>query len=102
MVLEEYINSDILKITESGLSQLLSNGDVKLIDYLSKFSNVISSEVQGRTYLLKDASLIPVFLRLIKSEEKDTILRQNIIGNLQKLSLRRRPQTIMIELKVIE
>ena len=102
VLLEEYINQDILRINESGLSQLLQNNNSKLIDYLSKLSNVIASEVQGRTYLLRDPQLIPVFVSLMKKEEKDTILRQNIIGNLQKLSLRRRPQTIMIELKVIE
>jgi LisH domain-containing protein ARMC9 len=101
-ILEEYITHDILRINESGLSQLLQNGSPKLMDYLCKLSNVIASEVQGRAYLLKDNYLIPVFVGLMKKEEKDTILRQNIIGNLQKLSLRRRPQTIMIELKVIE
>lgn len=102
VVLEEYISNDILKISESGLSQLLQSRNAKLIDYLSKLSNVIASEVQGRSYLLRDLDLIPVFVSLMKHEEKDTILRQNIIGNLQKLSLRRRPQTIMIELNVIE
>ena len=102
VVLEEYIAHDILRINESGLSQLLQSTSTKLIDYLSKLSNVIASEVQGRSYLLQDMQLIPVFVSLMKNEEKDTILRQNIIGNLQKLSLRRRPQTIMIELRVIE
>jgi hypothetical protein len=101
-VLDDYITQDILKINESGLSNLLQTGSLKVIDYLSKLSNVVASEVQGRTYLLRDPNLIPVFVFLLKKEEKDSILRQNIIGNLQKLSLRRRPQTIMIELKVIE
>ena len=101
-VLDDFIAQDLLKIAESGLSNLLQAGSLKVIDYLSKLSNVIASEVQGRTYLLRDPSLIPVFVMLMKKEDKDSILRQNIIGNLQKLSLRRRPQTIMIELKVIE
>lgn len=101
-VLDDYINQDILRINETGLSNLLQSGSLRVIDYLSKLSNVIASEVQGRTYLLRDNNLIPVFVMLMKREEKDSILRQNIIGNLQKLSLRRRPQTIMIELKVIE
>ncbi|OMJ77565.1 hypothetical protein SteCoe_22813 [Stentor coeruleus] len=101
-VLEEYISHDILRINESGLSKLLQSGSLKLVDYLSKLSNVIAGEVQGRSYLLKDSQLIPVLVSLMKKEEKDTLLRQNIIGNLQKLSLRRGPQTIMIESKVIE
>jgi len=38
----------------------------------------------------------------LKSEHTETLLRQDALGALQKFSLRRRPQDIMIELDVIK
>lgn len=101
-VLDEYIREDILKMTESGLSYLLQKGNLRIIDYACKLANVMASEVQGRSYLLVDVQLIPTFVSVLRKETQDTVLRQNTIGILQKLSLRRRPQSIMIDYKVIE
>ena len=43
-----------------------------------------------------------MLVRVLHQEQGDTILRQNALGTLQKFSLRRRPQTIMIQLDMIK
>ena len=43
-----------------------------------------------------------VLVRILHSEQSDTSLRQNALGTLQKFSLRRKPQTIMIQLDMIK
>ncbi|CAG9311538.1 unnamed protein product [Blepharisma stoltei] len=101
-VLDEYVREDILKMADSGLSILLQRGNPRVIDYACKLANVMASEIQGRSYLLADSQLIPTLVSILRKETQDTVLRQNTIGILQKLSLRRRPQSVMIEYKVIE
>jgi len=39
---------------------------------------------------------------ILKTEKNETLLRQDALGALQKFSLRRRPQDIMIQLDVIK
>jgi hypothetical protein len=41
-------------------------------------------------------------VRILHSENADTSLRQNALGTLQKFSLRKKPQTIMIQLDMIK
>jgi LisH domain-containing protein ARMC9 len=60
------------------------------------FINALASECLGRGYLLQKTDLVEVLVRILHNEEGDTILRQNALGTLQKFSLRRRPQTLMI------
>jgi hypothetical protein len=66
------------------------------------FINALASECLGRTYLLQKPDLVEVLVRVLHSETSDTSLRQNALGTLQKFSLRRRPQTIMIQLDMIK
>ncbi len=65
------------------------------------FINALASECLGRTYLLQKQDLVQVLVSLLNQEEGDTNLRQNALGTLQKFSLRRRPQSIMIQLDMI-
>ena len=101
-VLQDYSSNDILQLQEAGLSLLLRERPPKLTEFASKLANVIASDGNGRSYLLQDPHLIPTLVRILHQEKSDSILRQNAIGILQKLSLRKRPQTLMIQLKVIE
>jgi hypothetical protein len=66
------------------------------------FINALASECLGRTYLLQKPDLVDVLVRILHSEASDTSLRQNALGTLQKFSLRRRPQTVMIQLDMIK
>ena len=64
--------------------------------------NVLASESIGSDYLIKDEKLTPILIKLLKAEKVDSNLRQNALGALQKFSLHRKPQTIMIENDMIE
>jgi ribosomal protein L11 len=64
--------------------------------------NVIASESLGSDYLIKDEKLTPLLIQLLKVEKGDSNLRQNALGALQKFSLHRIPQTMMIENGMIE
>ena len=66
------------------------------------FVNALASECLGRGYLLQKQNLVEVLVNILHKEEGDTNLRQCALGTLQKFSLRRRPQTIMIQLDMIK
>lgn len=101
-IMLEYIARDLLRAGEERLATFLLNCGVKVQDFLGKLVNVFASECKGRTYLLQDSHLVQALIQVLYKETDDTTLRQNAIGTLQKLSLRRRPQTIMIDLHMIE
>jgi hypothetical protein len=63
--------------------------------------NVFASEMLGTDYLHKNSKLIAKLTEILYKENEDSNLRQNTLGSLQKLSLRRDPQTTMIKLNLI-
>ncbi|KAG2378956.1 hypothetical protein C9374_007594 [Naegleria lovaniensis] len=67
--------------------------------------NIIASENIGLVYLTKDFprnSLVSDLIQILEVEQSDTIIRQNVIAILQKVSVKSRPQLQMIESDVIE
>ena len=64
--------------------------------------NAFASEYLGRCYLLQRKDIVKVLINILFSQKEDTSLRQNALGALQKFSLRRDAQSIMINLNVIE
>jgi len=71
-------------------------------EYTARLVNVMATEVGGRTYLLAKGGVIPILLDVLKAEgAKDTVMRQNVLGSLQKFSLRRQPQSEMIDIGAI-
>lgn len=101
-VMKDYIARDLLRAGEERLAGFLLDCGARLLDYLAKLVNVFASECGGRTYLLQDSQMVQALIQVLYRESEDTTLRQNAIGTLQKLSLRRRPQAIMIDLHMIE
>ena len=60
--------------------------------------NVMASDCSGREYLLNQScSLVLPIINALKRQSQDTTVRQNLLGVLQKLSLRRASQSIMIQ-----
>lgn len=67
------------------------------------FINALASEYLGRCYLLQRKDIVNALIQILFSQkDQDTSLRQNALGALQKFSLRRDAQTIMINLDVIK
>ena len=103
-ILGVYVRFNILCTTKPHdqlLDKLLSSSR-RVKEFTMRFLNTLTSERGGRTYVLLKENLIKLLLGILYSEKEDTSLRQNTLGTLQKLSLRRKPQSEMIELNMIE
>jgi hypothetical protein len=103
--LVQFIQNDLL---EANVMDALMGGrpDVNALDaavqeQALRMINLFASEPAGRTYLLGQPDLIERLCRILTSDVTDTVARQNCLGALQKLSLRRQPQNTMIDADVI-
>ncbi len=67
------------------------------MEYAVCLINVLASESVGSSYLIKEEGVTPMLIELLVREKGDSNLRQNALGALQKFSLHRKPQTVMIE-----
>lgn len=79
----------------------MSERSPKAREYVVSFINSLASEYQGRTYLLTKPNIVQHLAQLLFNEQRDTYLRQNALGALQKFSLRREAQQYMIECDII-
>ena len=100
---------DLLDCTEraqgkptSIIDRLLKFQDRKVLEYSMTLINALANECLGRSYVLQKANLVENLVQILQDETGDTPLRQNCLGALQKFSLRRKPQTIMIQLDLIK
>lgn len=82
-------------------SLILSDSDI-LREGASRILNTIASFSSGREYLLQHPNLIRLLFSLLKTESIDNIIRQGALGILQKFSLRRTAQTVMVKLGIME
>ncbi len=71
---------------------------IRTKEQIGKLINTMASDHTGRAYLvLNNAKTLEKLLSIAKMETSDSHLRQNLFGVLQKLSLRRECQSIMIK-----
>ena len=100
MALAQYIQNDLLE--PQVLATLLDPASPPQVrEQALRLINLFASEVAGRSYLLAQPELVPQLCELLRQDERDTVARQNALGALQKLSLRRQPQNAMIDNDVI-
>jgi hypothetical protein len=112
--LQSYLNGDVLGCTDSArgkedrggnLCTLLSGGSggshSLVVEQWARLVNCAASECSGRTYLLQHQSLVSTLCGILKREPTDNALRRNVLGALQKFSLRHEPQNEMIEAELI-
>jgi hypothetical protein len=67
-----------------------------------KLLNVLTNEYKGRTYLLYNDKIIVKLINIMKTENKESEIRQNSIGIIQKLTLNVASQNLIIENNVLE
>ena len=104
-VVRSYVEKDLLGLKDPHITlikSLITRKNKKVTDYVVCLTNVIASEGLGISYLIQSSELISLLLEILKTEKADSNLRQNALGTLQKLSLHRSPQTIMIEGGAVE
>ncbi|XP_062868784.1 lisH domain-containing protein ARMC9 isoform X2 [Trichomycterus rosablanca] len=103
-ILQAFITNDLLNCRttkqKSALHLLRSKNEV-VREYTARLINAFASLSEGRGYLSQSFSLLKLLVESLKSEEKDSVSRENVLGALQKLSLRRVHQSSLIRLGLI-
>ncbi|XP_053453097.1 lisH domain-containing protein ARMC9 isoform X2 [Nycticebus coucang] len=76
--------------------QLLHSKSEVVRQYMARLINAFASLAEGRLYLAQNKMVLWMLEGRLK-EDKDVITRENVLGALQKFSLRRPLQTAMIQ-----
>lgn len=112
-----YSKHDILDIRRDYpcvVESIFKQKSKKVGEYGARFINSLTSDYYGRTYLLESDKLVLLLIEIFINEvvickvyfdhikKGDTVVRRNCLGALQKLSLRKKPQFIMIEKDIIK
>uniref|UniRef100_A0A4W2HXN8 LisH domain-containing protein ARMC9 n=1 Tax=Bos indicus x Bos taurus TaxID=30522 RepID=A0A4W2HXN8_BOBOX len=77
--------------------QLLQSKSEVVRQYTARLINAFASLAEGRRYLAQSTKVLRMLEERLKEEDKDVITRENVLGALQKFSLRRPLQTAMIQ-----
>ncbi|KAF7256002.1 LisH domain containing protein ARMC9 [Paragonimus skrjabini miyazakii] len=110
--LTSFVRSDLLDLTKVGPSGDVSLEKTPLLacmqsqhhrvrEYMARFVNALSSLCRGRAYLAQNCTIVKLLISELLKEQDESITRENFVGALQKMSLRRPMQTVMINMSVI-
>jgi hypothetical protein len=103
-----FIYSDAFDIKVEGEKEkkifytLLTSEKQSIREVSLKLFNIIASDPLGRTFLTESEDFIEQLILILKEEKDDSKIRRRSLGILQNLSLRKKPQTIMIKNKLVE
>uniref|UniRef100_A0AC11BGI4 Armadillo repeat containing 9 n=1 Tax=Ovis aries TaxID=9940 RepID=A0AC11BGI4_SHEEP len=99
-VLQAYISNDLLDChspSQRSVLQLLQSKSEVVRQYTARLINAFASLAEGRRYLAQSTKVLRMLEERLKEEDKDVVARENVLGALQKFSLRRPLQTAMIQ-----
>ncbi|XP_044793885.2 lisH domain-containing protein ARMC9 isoform X3 [Bubalus bubalis] len=99
-ILQAYISNDLLDChshSQRSVLQLLRSKSEVVRQYMARLINAFASLAEGRRYLAQSTKVLQMLEERLKEEDKDVITRENVLGALQKFSLRRPLQTAMIQ-----
>eukprot|EP00111_Clytia_hemisphaerica_P001469 TCONS_00004204-protein len=101
-----YISNDLLGFSSGNLSpffeRIMDSKDSIATEYLMRFVNVTASFSAGRQYMSQSENFLRLLVKSLMKTKKSSAISENILGGLQKLSLRRNVQTILIDSAVVE
>jgi hypothetical protein len=103
-VLDSFVANDVLGVRQPAggtIKVLVTHSSEIVREYATRFVNCFASLSIGRSYLVESAELLKVLRDQMEAESTDTMVRQNILGALQKLSLRRSVQSQLIAVEAI-
>ncbi|XP_074524604.1 lisH domain-containing protein ARMC9 isoform X2 [Halichoeres trimaculatus] len=97
-VLQAYISNDLLEryCTKQNVLHLMRSKNEVVRQYMARLINAFASLAEGRVYLSQIPILLNLLTEALRTEDKDSLTRENVLVALQKLSLRRSQQTAMI------
>lgn len=84
------------------IPEILNSDEEDLKGSMARLLNTIASISVGRSYLARNPGLINVLINCMTADDADPLTRGMILGTLQKLSLRRNLQSLMIKENVVE
>ncbi|NXY76203.1 ARMC9 protein, partial [Glareola pratincola] len=99
-VLQAYISNDLLDCHSScqrSVLDLLHSKSEVVRQYMARLINAFASLAEGRVYLSQNPTLLRMLEERLKAEDKDSLTWENVLGALQKFSLRRALQSVMIK-----
>uniref|UniRef100_A0A8C2TRQ7 LisH domain-containing protein ARMC9 n=1 Tax=Coturnix japonica TaxID=93934 RepID=A0A8C2TRQ7_COTJA len=99
-VLQAYISNDLLDChskCQRGVLKLLQSKSEVVRQYMARLINAFASLAEGRLYLSQNPVLLQMLEERLKAEDKDSLTWENVLGALQKFSLRRALQSAMIK-----
>ncbi|NXI18705.1 ARMC9 protein, partial [Irena cyanogastra] len=100
-IMQAYISNDLLDCHNSNCQrsvlQLLYSKSEVVRQYMARLINAFASLIEGRAYLSQNPTLLQMLEDRLKAEDKDSLTWENILGALQKFSLRRTLQSAMIK-----
>uniref|UniRef100_A0A8C3G5E8 LisH domain-containing protein ARMC9 n=1 Tax=Cyclopterus lumpus TaxID=8103 RepID=A0A8C3G5E8_CYCLU len=103
-VLQAFISNDLLErysTKQKTLLHLMRSKNKIVRQYMARLINAFASLAEGRIYLSQIPILLKLLTEALRTEEKDSLARENVLVALQKLSLRRSQQTAMIAANLI-
>lgn len=98
-VLQAYISNDLLErysTKQKNVLHLMRSKNEVVRQYMARLTNAFASLAEGRVYLSQIPILLNLLTEALRTEDKDSLTRENVLVALQKLSLRRSQQTAMI------
>ncbi|NWQ79129.1 ARMC9 protein, partial [Columbina picui] len=98
-VLQAYISNDLLDChsnCQRSVLKLLHSKSEVVRQYMARLINAFASLAEGRVYLSQNPMLLRMLEERLKAEDKDSLTWENVLGALQKFSLRRALQSAMI------
>ncbi|NXC01866.1 ARMC9 protein, partial [Orthonyx spaldingii] len=99
-VMQAYISNDLLDCHSScqrSVLQLLYSKSEIVRQYMARLINTFASLTEGRVYLSQNPTLLQMLEDRLKAEDKESLTWENVLGALQKFSLRRALQSAMIK-----
>uniref|UniRef100_A0A8C2NF57 LisH domain-containing protein ARMC9 n=1 Tax=Capra hircus TaxID=9925 RepID=A0A8C2NF57_CAPHI len=96
-VLQAYISNDLLDCHSHSQSVIQLALSEVVRQYTARLINAFASLAEGRRYLAQSTKVLRMLEERLKEEDKDVVTRENVLGALQKFSLRRPLQTAMIQ-----
>ncbi|XP_053930715.1 lisH domain-containing protein ARMC9 isoform X1 [Cuculus canorus] len=99
-VLQAYISNDLLDChsnCQRSILKLLHSKSEVVRQYMARLINACASLAEGRVYLSQNPVLLQMLEERLKAEDKDSLTWENVLGALQKFSLRRALQSAMIK-----
>ncbi|XP_064313575.1 lisH domain-containing protein ARMC9 isoform X2 [Phalacrocorax carbo] len=99
-VLQAYISNDLLDChsnCQRSVLKLLHSKSEVVRQYMARLINAFASLAEGRVYLSQNPTLLQMLEERLKAEDKDSLTWENVLGALQKFSLRRALQSAMIK-----